>query len=160
MEQIHLKTVYQKSLLFLLCTEPRNGLQILLIYSQAGPGRKAEHGQDEISRNHVQTFFLGSVQVTSLRPISLSFFISLLTKGLVLLIFMATIHRFYRLRSKTNSSLRPTIIRSKVIASTVLRSTIFKSTQKFELQNCFYNINVYRINAYRYLHTHEIGLQD
>ena len=37
---------------------------------------------------------------------------------------------FYRLRSKTNSSLRPTIIRSKVISSAVLNSTIFKSTQK------------------------------
>ena len=39
-----------------------------------------------------------------------------------------TINRFCRLRSKTNSSLRPTIIRSKVIASTVLMSTILRST--------------------------------
>ena len=37
------------------------GLQIWLSYSQAGPGRKAQQGQVEISRNHVQTFFLGSV---------------------------------------------------------------------------------------------------
>ena len=55
-----------------------------------------------------------------------------------------TIHRFYRLRSKTNSSLRPTIIRSKIIASTVLMSTIFKSTQNSQYKNCFYSINVYR----------------
>ena len=55
-----------------------------------------------------------------------------------------TIHRFYRLRSKTNSSLRPTIIMSKVIASTVLMSTILRSTQNDLHQNCFYIINVYR----------------
>ena len=59
-----------------------------------------------------------------------------------------TILRFYRFRSKTNSSSSPTIIRSKVIGPTVLRPTVFKSTQKFYHQNCFYNINVYRINAY------------
>ena len=28
---------------------------------QAGPGRKAKQGQEEKSRNHVQTLFLGSV---------------------------------------------------------------------------------------------------
>ena len=55
-----------------------------------------------------------------------------------------TIHRFYRLRYKTNSSLRPTIIRSTVIASTVLMSTILRSTQNDLHQNCFYIINVYR----------------
>ena len=48
------------------------------------------------------------------------------------------------LRSKTNSSLRPTILWSKVIASTVLMSTILRSTQNDLLQNCFYIINVYR----------------
>ena len=37
-------------------------LQILLSYSQAGPGRKTKQGQEEISRNHVQRLFLGSVQ--------------------------------------------------------------------------------------------------
>ena len=37
-------------------------LQILLSYSQAGPGRKVKQGQEEISRNHVPTFFLGSAQ--------------------------------------------------------------------------------------------------
>ena len=42
-----------------------------------------------------------------------------------------TILRFYRFRSKTNSSLSPTIIRYKVIRTTVLRPTVFKSTQKF-----------------------------
>ena len=68
--------------------------------------------------------------------------------------------RFYRLRSKTNSSFRPTIISSKVIASTVLGSTIFKSTQNYNNQNCFYTNNVYRIYAYRYLQTQEMGLQD
>ena len=45
--------------------------------------------------------------------------------------FMVTILRFYRFRSKNNSSLSPTIIRSKVIRPTVLRPTVFKSTQKF-----------------------------
>ena len=39
----------------------KKGLQILLSYTQAGPGRKAKEGHEEISRNHVQTFFLGSV---------------------------------------------------------------------------------------------------
>ena len=34
----------------------------MLIYSQTGPDRKANRGQEEISRNHVPTFFLGSVQ--------------------------------------------------------------------------------------------------
>ena len=32
-------------------------LQILISYSQAGPGRKAKQGQEEISCNHVPTFF-------------------------------------------------------------------------------------------------------
>ena len=32
------------------------GLQILLSYSHAGPGRKAKQGQEEISRNQVQAF--------------------------------------------------------------------------------------------------------
>ena len=39
----------------------KKGVQILLSYSQAGPGRKAKQGQEEISRNHVQRLFLGSV---------------------------------------------------------------------------------------------------
>ena len=44
------------------CTgERKKSLQILLSYSQAGPGRKTKQGQEEISRNHVPTFFLGSV---------------------------------------------------------------------------------------------------
>ena len=75
-------------------------------------------------------------------------------------IYMGTSVRFYRLRSKTNSLFRPTLIRSKVIASTVLGSTIFKSTQNYKNQNCFYTNNVYRIYAYIYLHTQEMGLQD
>ena len=58
-------------------------------------------------------------------------------------VYMVTIQRFYRLRSKTNSSLRPTIIRSKIIASTLLMSTIFKPTQISQYKNCFYSINVY-----------------
>ena len=32
------------------------GVQILLSNSQAGPGRKVKQEQEEISRNHVQTF--------------------------------------------------------------------------------------------------------
>ena len=74
--------------------------------------------------------------------------------------FTGTSVRFYRLRSKTNSPFRPTIISSKVIASTILGSTIFKSTQNYNNQNCFYTNNVYRIYAYRYLHNQEKGLQD
>ena len=42
----------------------KKGLQILPSYSQAGPGREAKQGQEEISCNHVQTFFLGSVHFT------------------------------------------------------------------------------------------------
>ena len=40
----------------------KKGLQILLSYSQTGPGRKVTQGQEEISRNHVPTIFLGCVQ--------------------------------------------------------------------------------------------------
>ena len=67
--------------------------------------------------------------------------------------------RFYRLRSKNNSSFTPTIISSKVIAPTVIRSTIFRSTLNYNNQNCFYTNNVYRIYAYRYLQTQEMDLQ-
>ena len=41
------------------------GMQILLSYSQAGPGRPVKQEQEEISRNHVQAFIPGSVQLTS-----------------------------------------------------------------------------------------------
>ena len=37
------------------------GMQILLSYSQAWPGRKVKQEQEEISRNHVQAFIPGSV---------------------------------------------------------------------------------------------------
>ena len=38
-------------------------LQILLSYSQAGPGRKAmQDKEEEISRNHAQRLFVGSVE--------------------------------------------------------------------------------------------------
>ena len=47
-----------------LYREEKKGLQILLSYSQAGPGRKAKQDQEEISRNHVPRLFLGSVHVT------------------------------------------------------------------------------------------------
>ena len=36
-------------------------MQILLSNSQAGPGRTVKQGQEEISRNHVQTFISPSV---------------------------------------------------------------------------------------------------
>ena len=36
-------------------------MQILLSRTQAGPGRTVKQEQEEISRNHVQTFFGGSV---------------------------------------------------------------------------------------------------
>ena len=38
-------------------------MQILLSYSQAWPGTKAKQGQEEISRNHVPTFFLSALYV-------------------------------------------------------------------------------------------------
>ena len=38
-------------------------MQIWLSYSQAEPGRRAKQGQEEISRNHIQTLNLGSVHV-------------------------------------------------------------------------------------------------
>ena len=47
------------------------GLQFLLSYSQAGTVRKAKQGQDEISHNHVPTFFLGSVQRSEKRLVNL-----------------------------------------------------------------------------------------
>ena len=37
------------------------GLYVLLSRTQAGPGRTVKHEQEEISRNHVQAFILGSV---------------------------------------------------------------------------------------------------
>ena len=40
-------------------------MQILLSYSQAGPGRTVKQEQEEISRNHVQAFIPGSVHVPS-----------------------------------------------------------------------------------------------
>ena len=42
-----------------------NCLQILLSNSQAGPGRKVKQEQEEISRNHVQAFIPGSVEITA-----------------------------------------------------------------------------------------------
>ena len=45
-------------------TRERKKLQILLSYSQAGPGIKAKQGQEEISRNHTQILFLGTVVCT------------------------------------------------------------------------------------------------
>ena len=41
--------------------EEKKGLQILLSYSQAGPGKKAKQGQEEISPNHVKAFSGDSV---------------------------------------------------------------------------------------------------
>ena len=40
---------------------PGKSMQILLSNSQAGPGRTVKQEQEEISRNHVQTFSGGSV---------------------------------------------------------------------------------------------------
>ena len=39
----------------------KKGLQVLLSYSQAEPGRIVKQEQEEISRNPVQAFILGSV---------------------------------------------------------------------------------------------------
>ena len=41
-----------------LYREEKKGLNILLSYSQAGQGRNTKQGQEEISRNHIQTIFL------------------------------------------------------------------------------------------------------
>ena len=40
----------------------KKSLQILLSRTQAGPGRKVKQEQEEISRNHVQTFIYLSVE--------------------------------------------------------------------------------------------------
>ena len=42
-------------------------MQFLLSYSHIGSGRKAKQVQKEISCNHLQTFFLGSVQRSAKR---------------------------------------------------------------------------------------------
>ena len=42
------------------------GMHILLSNSQAGPGRTVKQEQEEISRNHVQTFISPSVLLTIL----------------------------------------------------------------------------------------------
>ena len=39
----------------------KKSLQILLSRTQAGPGRKVKQEQEEISRNHVQTFIYPAV---------------------------------------------------------------------------------------------------
>ena len=39
-------------------------MQILLSNSQAGPGRTVKQEQEEISRNHVQAFIPGSVEIS------------------------------------------------------------------------------------------------
>ena len=41
------------------------GLHVLLSRTQAGPGRTVKQEQEEISRNHVQTFICLSVYVLS-----------------------------------------------------------------------------------------------
>ena len=43
------------------------GLHVLLSRTQAGPGRTVKQEQEEISRNHVQTFICLSVQVVITR---------------------------------------------------------------------------------------------
>ena len=49
-----------------------NGKQILLSYSQAGPGRTVKQEQEEISRNHVPSLFAVSVY-DPLTPVVLPF---------------------------------------------------------------------------------------
>ena len=51
----------KRSIFWVWSRDKKKGLQILLSFSQAGPGRKAKQGPEEISHNHMQTFFLGSV---------------------------------------------------------------------------------------------------
>ena len=41
----------------------KTGLQILVSYSQEGPRKKVKQGMEEISHNHVQGLFLGSVSL-------------------------------------------------------------------------------------------------
>ena len=45
----------------------KKGLQIVLSYSLAGPGRKAKQGQEEISHNHIQSFFSALYTVVRLQ---------------------------------------------------------------------------------------------
>ena len=49
------------------------GLHVLLNRTQAGPGRTVKQEQDEISRNHVQAFILGSVHICAWARFSLKF---------------------------------------------------------------------------------------
>ena len=44
------------------------GLYVLLSRTQAGPGRTVKQEQEEISRNHVQTFIYLSVEAVDLAP--------------------------------------------------------------------------------------------
>ena len=47
-------------------TGVNKGLHVLLSRTQAGPGRTVKQEQEEISRNHVQTFIYLSVDCTRL----------------------------------------------------------------------------------------------
>ena len=48
------------------------GLFVLLSKTQAGPGRTVKQEQEEISRNHAQTFIFPSVQKNTLCPPKIS----------------------------------------------------------------------------------------
>ena len=47
------------------------GLYVLLSRTQAGPGRTVKQEQEEISRNHVQTFIYLSVRIMPLQSFGL-----------------------------------------------------------------------------------------
>ena len=47
------------------CRAPGKSMYVLLSRTQAGPGRTVKQEQEEISRNHVQTFIYPSVVIES-----------------------------------------------------------------------------------------------
>ena len=55
--------------------EPAKGLQILLSWTQAGPGRAIKQEQEEISPNHVQAIYGASVLLLDTKNLCFQFFL-------------------------------------------------------------------------------------
>ena len=54
----------------------KKSLQILLSRTQVGPGRKVKQEQEQISRNHVQTFSVCSIHGTTLHNSKIDFLVA------------------------------------------------------------------------------------
>ena len=59
----HIAMYFANSHQDITCTGGNKGLFVLLSRTQAGPGRTVRQEQEEISRNHVQTFICLPVQL-------------------------------------------------------------------------------------------------